>query len=433
MQHKTNNVTTETGVDGIEHTYVHGALAIRMFVVFAMAYFLSYAFRSINAVIAQPLVNELGLTAGQLGFLASAYFLAFAMMQLPVGVMLDRYGPRRVEAVLIGFAALGALLFAMAQTYALLWLGRALIGVGVSACLMAAVKAYSLYFRPHLQASLSSWMLVAGSLGALTVTTPVEAALPALGWRGVFSWAAVLCVLAGLALWFALPALFKPQKTESVGSMAQGYKAIYSHPHFWRVAPLAMIMQGGFMAFHGLWVGPWFTGVMGLSNTQAAQNMFWISSVLTVGYLALGFLTRFVAKAGGDESQIMLIGTGLSLMAFALQIIQGTDSSVWVWLIHAFLIASGIMSYATCNKSFPKELTGRSSTALNLLIFIGAFSIQWGLGVGIDAFVALGLSNTNGLRLSLAILWALQLCSWLWFARPGRKTSHLIPLKGLRY
>lgn len=433
MRYKPSDVSREIGPDGVEHMYVNGALAIRMFIIFAAAYIMSYAFRAINAVIAQPLVNELGLSAGQLGFLASAYFLSFAIMQLPVGVMLDRYGPRRVEAVLIGFAALGALLFAVADSYAVLWLGRALIGIGVSACLMAAVKAYSLYFRPHLQASLSSWMLVAGSLGALTVTTPVEAALPVVGWRGVFGVAAVLCVLAGLALWFALPALFKPQKTQSVGDMAQGYKAIYAHPHFWRVAPLAMITQGGFMAFHGLWVGPWFTDVIGLSNAQAAQNMFWISAVLMLGYLALGFLTRRVSKAGGDEDQIMMIGMGLSLVVFAVQIVQGSGSSLWGWLIHAFLISSGIMTYATCNKPFPKKLTGRSSTALNLLIFIGAFSIQWGIGVGIDAFVALGLDSTDAMRVSLALLWGMQLGSWIWYARPGRKNSHLIPFKGLRY
>ncbi|SMG62862.1 Major facilitator superfamily MFS_1, partial [methanotrophic bacterial endosymbiont of Bathymodiolus sp.] len=164
MQYNPENVSREIGPDGVEHMYVNGSLAMRMFIIFAAAYVMSYAFRAINAVIAQPLVQELGLTAGQLGFLASAYFLSFAIMQLPVGVMLDRYGPRRVEAVLIGFAALGALLFAVADSYLVLWLGRALIGVGVSACLMAAVKAYSLYFRPHMQASLSSWMLVAGSL-----------------------------------------------------------------------------------------------------------------------------------------------------------------------------------------------------------------------------------------------------------------------------
>lgn len=427
MQYNPENVSREIGPDGVEHMYVNGSLAMRMFIIFAAAYVMSYAFRAINAVIAQPLVQELGLTAGQLGFLASAYFLSFAIMQLPVGVMLDRYGPRRVEAVLIGFAALGALLFAVADSYLVLWLGRALIGVGVSACLMAAVKAYSLYFRPHMQASLSSWMLVAGSLGALTVTTPVEAALPALGWRGVFGVAAVLCVLAGLALWFALPALFKPQKTQSVADMAQGYRAIYAHPHFWRVAPLAMITQGGFMAFHGLWVGPWFTNVIGVSNAQAAQNMFWISAVLMLGYLALGFLTKRVSKAGGDEDQIMLIGMGLSLLVFAVQIVQGEQSSLCGWLVHAFLISSGIMTYATCNKPFPKKLTGRSSTALNLLIFIGAFSIQWGIGIGIDTFVALGLNSTDAMRLSLTILWILQLLSWIWYARPGRKASHLIP------
>lgn len=429
MHYKPENISREIGPDGLEHVYVSGSLAVRMFVVFAAAYIMSYAFRAINAVIAQPLVQELGLSAGQLGFLASAYFLSFALMQLPVGVMLDRYGPRRVEAVLIGFAALGALLFAVADSYMVLWLGRALIGVGVSACLMAAVKAYSLYFRPHMQASLSSWMLVAGSLGALTVTTPVEAALPTLGWRGVFGVAAVLCVLAGLALWFALPALFKPQKTQSVADMAQGYRAIYAHPHFWRVAPLAMITQGGFMAFHGLWVGPWFTNVIGVTNAQAAQNMFWISAVLMAGYLGLGFVTRLVSKAGGDEDRIMLVGMGLSLAVFAVQIFQGAESSLWGWLLHALLIASGIMTYSTCNKPFPKKLTGRSSTALNLLIFVGAFSIQWGIGVGIDLFVALGLTSTDAFRLSLAVLWLMQFASWAWYARPGRATSHLIPFR----
>jgi len=125
----------------------------------------------------------------------------------------------------------------------------------------------------------------------------------------------------------------------------------------------------------------------------------------------------------------MLIGTGLSLVVFAVQILQGVQSSLWGWLVHAILISSGIMTYSTCNKPFPKRLTGRSSTALNLLIFIGAFSIQWGIGIGIDCFVALGLGNADAMRLSLAILWALQLCSWLWFARPGRKVSHLIPFR----
>lgn len=419
------DVSIELGPDGLEHRYVSGGLARRMFLIFAAAYVLSYGFRSINAVIAEPLVKELGLSAGQLGLLASAYLLTFALMQLPVGIMLDRYGPRRTEACLMAVAGLGAFIFAVADTFAWLWVGRALIGVGVSACLMAAVKAYSLYFRPHMQATMSSWMLVAGSLGALTVTTPVEALLPTLGWRGVFGITGGLCLLAMALLWYGLPVLFKPQKSQSLPEMLQGFKTVFKHPHFWRVAPLATFMQGGFMAFHGLWIGPWFTRVVGMSNAEAAQAMFWVSGTLMVGYLTLGFITKKVSEAGGDEDKIMLFGMGLSLVVLAFQVLMGPDSSLWGWVLHALLVSSGIMTYTTCNKPFPKHLTGRSSTGLNLAIFVGAFSIQWGIGLGIDAFSALGFSEPNAFRASLGALWVCMTLSWLWFARPGRATSHL--------
>lgn len=420
-----SNVTVEVDSNGVERTYVSGTLAIRMFVVFAWAYLLSYAFRSINAIIAQPLVHDLNLSASDLGLLASAYFLSFGLMQLPVGVMLDRYGPRRVEMVLVVFAALGAALFAMAQSFAWLWVGRALIGVGVSACLMAAIKAYSLFFRPTMQASMSSWMLVAGSMGALMVTTPVESVLPVLGWRGVFWWAALLCVLASLALYFALPRLFKPQGTQSVASLTRGFSLVFRHPHFWRVVPLAAIVQGGFLAFSGLWIGPWFTNVMGFDNAQAAQHMFWVSFALMLGYLLLGMVAKYMAQRGADQDLLMVFGIGLSLLPLAVQIVQGPSSSLWGWVLYVLCISSGILTYVICNKPFPPELTGRSSSALNLTIFVGAFGLQWGIGVGIDAFLALGHSQAHAMQFTLGIVWVLQLCAWLWFVRPGRARSHL--------
>lgn len=424
MQHP--NISREAGPDGEEHLYVSGGLAWRMFGLFALAYVISYAFRAINAVMAQPLVDELGLSAADLGLLASAYFLAFAVMQLPVGILLDRYGPRRTECSLLILAAVGALLFAVADNFAALWVGRALIGVGASACLMAALKAYSLYFRPHMQGSMSSYMLMAGSVGALTVTTPVEAAIPVLGWRGVFLLAAALTLLVALALWFGLPSLFKPQKTESWQQMAKGYREVFSHSHFWRVAPLALVVQGGFMAFQGLWVGPWFTEVAGVSNAQAAQNLFWISLTLMLGYLSVGVVTQRIAKAKGDEDKLMLIGLGLSMLVFGWQLFEGPQAGLAGWVVHALLMSSGIMTYASCNRVFPKRLTGRSSTALNLAVFIGAFSTQWGVGVGVDLFVGFGFSTEEALRISLALLLALMTFAWAWFARPGRKTSHLM-------
>ena len=118
----------------------------RVFVPFAMGYFLSYLMRVVNPVIAPDLVRDLGLTAADLGLLTSANFLAFAVAQLPLGILLDRFGPRRTEAVLLLFAALGAFLFSIAGSAPDLIAGRALIGLGTSACLMAAFKAYVMWF-----------------------------------------------------------------------------------------------------------------------------------------------------------------------------------------------------------------------------------------------------------------------------------------------
>lgn len=411
------DVTHEVGEDGESHVYVGRRLALRMFALFASAYVLSYAFRAINAVMAEPLTQELRLSSADLGLLASGFFLTFALMQLPVGILLDRYGPRRTEVSLLGVAAIGALIFSLADSFVWLWIGRAMIGVGVSACLMASVKAYSLYFRPHMQASMSSWMLMAGSLGALAVTTPVEAVIPFIGWRGVFLLMAILCVVAMVILWFGLPVLFSPQKTESLSVMVQGYRQVFNHRHFWRVAPLAAVTQGGFIAFQGLWIGPWLTRVTGLSNSQAAQSMFWISLVLMIGYFLLGMVTRRVAKAKGDEERIMQIGLAITLVLTAWQVFMGIDSSLWLWLIQALFLASGIMTYSICNRAFPKRLTGRSSTALNLLIFVGAFLIQWGIGLGIDCFMFAGLSEVNSFRATMTLLLCLMTLSWFWFIR----------------
>ena len=151
---------------------LRGMLAARVFLCFALGYLLSYGLRSINAVIAPALMQEMALSNADMGLLSSAYFVAFGSLQLPLGIWLDKYGPRRTEAALLVVAAIGAMVFAMSDKLVGLWIGRALIGIGVSACLMAAFKAYRLWFAPEQQSQLASWMLVAGTAGALTATVP---------------------------------------------------------------------------------------------------------------------------------------------------------------------------------------------------------------------------------------------------------------------
>lgn len=398
---------------------VEGALARRMFLIFALAYVVSYGMRTINAVIAPGLVHDLGLSAGQLGLLASAYFLTFAFMQLPVGLLLDRFGPRRVDALLMLVGALGCGLFAVADSFALLWVGRALIGVGVSACLMAAVQAYALYFKPHLQGSMSSFMLMAGSVGAVLVTTPVHHALPLIGWRGVFLCVAGLCVVASAALWWGLPRLPFPGRGTPMRELLPGFSQVFRSAHFWRVAPLAALVQGGFMAFSGLWLGPWLRQVQGLDDTQTANVLFWFSICLMGGYLLTGVLARRLSMRGRGVEPLIVWGVGGSVVVLFIQVLTAGSLGSWGWMLWAFVGSGSIVTYSWCNVPFPKALAGRSSTALNLLIFLGAFGAQWGIGLGVDAYVASGAAQTDALQSVMLDVAVLMLLSFAWFVRPG--------------
>ncbi|HRO58292.1 MAG TPA: MFS transporter, partial [Burkholderiaceae bacterium] len=172
--------------------------AIRVFLAFAAGYFMSYALRSVNAMIAPALIDEFGLSNAQLGSLSAAYFLSFAALQLPLGIWLDRYGSRRVDATLLLIAAAGCTVFAMATGTIALWIGRALIGAGVAGALMCALRAFRFWYASERQQQLAAWMLVAGTFGALATTVPVQLALPVLGWRGLF-WVGALLLIAASA------------------------------------------------------------------------------------------------------------------------------------------------------------------------------------------------------------------------------------------
>src|SRR5438552_11558004 len=174
---------------------------LRLYLCFASGYLLSYLFRTVNAVISPELTASLGVSASSLGLLTSTYFIAFAAMQLPAGMLLDRYGPRRVEPVLLTIAGVGSLAFAAAGDLAGLTLARALIGAGVAVCLMAPLKAIATWYSVERQASLAGWMMVAGGVGALLSTAPLAAALSLLSWRGIFvvlaiaSFAVAICIV----------------------------------------------------------------------------------------------------------------------------------------------------------------------------------------------------------------------------------------------
>ena len=377
--------------------------ATRLFACFASAYFMSYALRSVNAVIAPDLVAQFHLDSAQLGAMSSAYFFSFALLQLPLGVWLDRYGARRTDATLLLVAGLGCATFATAQTPAMLWVGRALIGAGVSGALMSALKGYRFWYAAGRQQQLTAWMLVVGTGGALVATVPVQALLPLIGWRGVFWIAAGLMVASATAIWFVVPKDEEQVAHDhpSLGAVLAGYREVFSDRYFWRFALVGIAVQGGFIAMQSLWAGPWLTQVLGLSAGEAARALFVFNLVLLGGYLVLGAALPALAQRGWSTLRLVAFATALVL---GVQVAIAFADGGWAWLLWLpFALGSTVYTVAqphVCT-TFPAALTGRAYTAYNLLIFVGIFFCQWLFGVAIDAFRGAGLDEVQAYRATM--------------------------------
>lgn len=407
-------------------THLKGGEAVGVFLGFASGYLLSYALRSVNAVIAPSLMNDVGLSNADLGLLSSAYFLTFAAMQLPLGILLDRYGPRRVEITLLLFGAAGAAVFASATSLAGLWVGRALIGIGVSACLMAPYTAYRRWFPIGRQSQLASWMLVSGTLGALASTVPVSMAVPVIGWRGVFWIVSGLILASAIAIHVVVrraevhhgPLRAAPQ---AAGAQAIGYRQIFASPVFRRMALLGMVNQGSFVALQTLWAGPWMMTVLGLSKQQTANVLFAINLGLMAGYLLMSWAApRYIAQGGArgfPVTRVIAVLIAASLATQALILVGSTPSSWLLWLLLVLFIPAGTLVQTSVSLSFPTTSAGRANTAYNFLIFTGAFLAQWGIGLLIDAAQAAGLDSIAAMRAAFAVCLACQVASWLAFIR----------------
>jgi len=400
-----------------------GLLAVRIFGCFAAGYFMSYGLRSVNAVLAPGLIAELGLSNAQLGSLSSAYFLAFAAMQLPLGIWLDRFGPRRVNAVLMGVASLGCCAFAIADGFATLWLGRALVGAGVAGALMASFTAYRQWFPPEQQTRFAAWMLMAGTAGVLTVTVPVHLALPVLGWRGVFWLSAAMLAAIGVLMWVLLPRGMERRDApgQSFAAALGGYREVFRSGFFWRMTLIAGGVQGGFVSMQSLWVGPWFDKVLGFDAAALADRLFGFNLGLLLCFMALGWVAPRVGQGRASLVRIVAIGT-LAVVVLELVIAWAADPAAWwLWIAYAAAATTYTLVQPRVGLAFASHLAGRALTGFNLVVFAWIFLSQWGFGVAIDAFRSAGLTEVGAFRLSMTAFAAMHAaCLALFLAWPAR-------------
>lgn len=399
--------------------------AIQVFAVLALAYFLSTLIRAITATLAPTLVKELALNAADLGLLAGGYFFGFSLTQLPLGAWLDRFGPKRVEAVFLTVAIGGCIAFSMATSFTGLLLARVLCGIGVSACLMAPLTGYRSWFAPAVLMRANSWMLMVGALGSVASTLPVQWLVPQIGWRPIFLMLACAVTLAVVLIVWQLPG-WTPETMESSTSGATsrgvtpGYAEIWSNRYFQSLAPLAFLGYGGMVAMQTLWVTPWMVRVAGYTPSQAATGLFWISMAMLMTYWVWGLVNPLLNQKGFTADWLIVRGVPLSMFPIILISCLGARAvALAPWILGAFCVLATVNSIAqpAVGMAFRAELAGRALSAYNLVVFCGVFAVQWGLGLTIDALRGHGWTEEAAYQGAWALYALSYLGAYLYFLR----------------
>ncbi|MCW8166361.1 MFS transporter [Verminephrobacter aporrectodeae subsp. tuberculatae] len=398
--------------------------AVVVFLAFALAYFLSALVRAVTATLAPSLAQEFALQARDLGLLAGGYFLGFAAMQLPLGSWLDRHGPKKVSLGLLGVAVAGSLWFSVATGFSGLLAGRVLCGVGVSACLMAPLTGYRRWFQASAQMRANAWMLMMGSLGMVASTLPVQWVLPLTGWRPLFWGLALLIALsmAVIALW--VPGWAGASGPRADGAVPGGYAMVWRHLYFRRLAPLGFFFYGGMLAMQTLWAGPWMQRVAGYTPLESAAGLFWINVSMLGVFWAWGMLSPWLLRKVGVD-QLMAAGLPLCLLVLLGIIGAGPQAGSGAWALFCIACTCVSLSQPAVAMAFPPALAGRALSAYNLVIFSGVFVVQWGIGLAVDAFAALGLSTVSSFQAAMALYLSCSAMAYAWFLLRGRRDNAL--------
>lgn len=386
--------------------------AIIIFLVFALGYFISTLLRAITATISPELINEFNLSAGELGLLGGGYFLGFASVQIPLGYMLDLRGPRKIVSYFLSLTIVGLLTFALAQNFLTLLVSRVIIGVGVGACLMGPLTAYRIWYQDETQQRANSWMLMVGAIGMLSSSLPVQFFLPIIGWRNIFlllAFITLVCII--------LIIIFIPQWTSKGNQRNDDAKLsiVWQNQFFRSVIPMGFFSTGGLFAIQTLWAGPWMIKVSGYTPQESAKGLFLIYFFMLLSFLIWGYFVPKFSKNVNDAIRLLKYGSPLSLMVLGIIIYLGPNTESIHWAL--FIVSAVFLSLIqpAVGMAFSISNAGKALTSYNLLIFIGAFFLQWIIGLIIDLGLSLNYSEIASFQLAMSFVLVTSLTSYLYF------------------
>ena len=386
--------------------------AIIIFFVFALGYFISTLLRAITATISPELVNEFNLSAGELGLLGGGYFLGFASVQIPLGYLLDLRGPRKVVSYFLSLTIIGLIIFAFAQNFLTLLVSRIIIGVGVGACLMGPLTAYRIWYQDETQQRANSWMLMVGAIGMLSSSLPVQFFLPLIGWRNIFLFLAFITLVC-----IILIIIFIPQWTSKSSQKNDEAKlsVVWQNQFFKSVIPMGFFSTGGLFAIQTLWAGPWMIKVSGYTPEQSAKGLFLIYFFMLLSFLIWGYFVPKFSKNVNDAIRLLKYGSPLSLLILGVIIYLGPNTESIHWAL--FIVSAVFLSLIqpAVGMAFSLSNAGKALTSYNLLIFIGAFFLQWIIGLIIDLGLSLNYSEIASFQLAMSFVLVTSLTSYLYF------------------
>ena len=387
--------------------------AIIIFLVFALGYFISTLLRAINATISPELVSEFNLSAGDLGLLSGAYFLGFASVQIPLGYLLDSKGPKKIVSYFLSLTIVGIILFANAKNFQILLLSRLLIGIGVGACLMGPLTAYRVWFQDETQQRSNSWMLMVGAIGMLSSSLPVQYLLPSIGWRGVFINLAILTLICIILIALFIP---KWENLNSNQTSEQGRLSdIWSNDFFKSLVPMGFFNYGALFAIQTLWAGPWLTRVSGYTPEESAKGLFLLYFCLLISFLLWGYFIPRFSKNISDAIKLLKWGAPLNLVVLVVIILLGSKAGAIHWAIFGISSIFLSLTQPAVGMAFPLNNAGKALTSFNLLLFVGAFFLQWAIGLIIDLSMKINISEENSFKIAMLFVLMTSLFSYLFF------------------
>jgi MFS family permease len=398
-------------------------LIISVFLPFAAGYYLSFLFRTINASISPVLAFDFGLGAAETGLLASVYFLVFAGAQIPIGVLLDRHGPRRVQSVLLVIAVGGAALFGNADSFAELLVGRAMIGLGVAASLMAGLKAIVVWFPKDRIAIVNGGMIMLGSMGAVTATAPTDWLLNWIGWRSLFEVLTIATLATAGLIYFSVPESNGGDRRSVPSGTPLSLRSIFLDRRFLRIAPLSATCIGSSWALHSLWAASWLADVEGFDRQGVINQLFTMAIGISLGALLIGTLADRLRKHGISTEVLLAVFGALFMLAELSLILRAPLPSILPWSVVSVAGAATVLSYAIIADYFPMGIAARANGALNLLHFGWAFVVQYGIGLIVNQWLPQdGHYPLVAYRAAFGLSFALQAAALVWFAMPWIRT-----------